>query len=459
MTQRSGLSLAALLAGSTWAMAAVPAPPNAGAIPARAMQVLKANCVECHNPEKQKAGLLLTTREGALQGGDGGVVLVPGKPKESPLLSALLPDADPHMPPKKQLSAEQIRVLRAWVQDGAVWDDTAMAAPVVPELPVELGELPGSYQPVLAVALAKDGKRLAVGRGNHITIYQVGGSARTVLGRLTGPHDAVQSLAWSADGRWLAAGEYRRIWLWEGETLAPVGELTKDLVGRITALKFTPDSSTLVAADGQPSLSGIVHLWDLKTTTLSSSWTAHKDSIFGLEISYSGEWIATSGADKLAKVWELETGDEIAKLEGHTGHVLAVAFNEDDTALATGSADREVKIWDIKTKQKKINLKNGAGVTALAWTPDGKSLISVAEDGTPRIYTEFQEHTGTERSKGAVEKSLKSVSEMLYSVAAVNAKTIYAGCHDGSVYIWEGEGKAPVKLETTIEATQNSDER
>ena len=443
------LLLAALLAGAPLLNASTPAKPVAPPHPtnaARAMRVLKANCVECHNSEKRKSGLMLTTRESTLEGGDGGVVLVPGKPKESPLLAALLPEADPHMPPKKQLSAEQIRLLRTWVQEGAIWDEAALAAPVVEELPVILGSLPDSYQPVLALALSPNSKRLAVARGSSITIYDIGKGAPTPRRQLTGPHDAVQSLAWSADGRWLAAGEYRRIWLWDAKTFSPAAELTRDLTGRITSLAFTPDHATLVAADGQPALNGIVHVWDLETKTRSSTWTAHKDTILGLAISKDGKWLATASADKLTKLWELESEEEIARLEGHTAHVLSVAFHPDSTAVATGSADREIKIWDIKTKEKKTNLKNVSAVTGLAYNADGKTLASVAEDGIPRVYTDFQAHTGTERSKGAQDKALKGVNEMLYGVAMADGK-LYAGSHDGTVYVWHNQDKAPLKLE------------
>src|SRR5438046_1506963 len=43
----------------------------------RAMSVLRVNCLSCHNEEKKKGGLRLTTRENALKGSDNGPVLVP----------------------------------------------------------------------------------------------------------------------------------------------------------------------------------------------------------------------------------------------------------------------------------------------------------------------------------------------------------------------------------------------
>ena len=68
-----------------------------------AMQLLKAECVSCHNPEKKKGGLILTSREALLKGGDDGAVLLPGKPEASLMIKSLAKDADPHMPPRKQL--------------------------------------------------------------------------------------------------------------------------------------------------------------------------------------------------------------------------------------------------------------------------------------------------------------------------------------------------------------------
>lgn len=90
---------------------------------ALAQPVLERVCVSCHNPDKTKGELLLTTREGIEKGGENGIVVVAGKPDESPLVTRceLPADHDDHMPPdgKKQPTAEEIAALRRWVQAGA----------------------------------------------------------------------------------------------------------------------------------------------------------------------------------------------------------------------------------------------------------------------------------------------------------------------------------------------------
>ena len=77
--------------------------------------LLDQHCVKCHGPLEQNAGLELDTPEAVLKGDEAGPVIIPGKPDESPLLAALLAGADPHMPPKKQLGAEDIAKLQKWV--------------------------------------------------------------------------------------------------------------------------------------------------------------------------------------------------------------------------------------------------------------------------------------------------------------------------------------------------------
>ena len=72
-------------------------------------------CVKCHGPLEQKSGLALDTPAAVLKGGDEGKVIVPGKPEESRLYQYLAAGADPHMPPKKQLSDADIRLVRAWI--------------------------------------------------------------------------------------------------------------------------------------------------------------------------------------------------------------------------------------------------------------------------------------------------------------------------------------------------------
>ena len=84
--------------------------------------ILVESCYECHSLEsgKSKGDLLLDSRDALLKGGELGPAIVPGNPEESlAFLAVTYTDDDLEMPPKKQLSEQEIRILRRWIAMGA----------------------------------------------------------------------------------------------------------------------------------------------------------------------------------------------------------------------------------------------------------------------------------------------------------------------------------------------------
>ncbi len=403
-----------------------------------AMSLLKANCFSCHNPEKEKGGLDLTTREGLLAGGDEGKVITPGKASASRLIQLIQAGSDPHMPPQGQLSPRAIGMLENWVDAGAPWDANALKDRPRPT-PAQLGTLPPNYAPALAIALAPDGKRLALARGNMIFVHDLADKNKRIT-TLKGHRDVVQSLAWSPNGQWLASGGYRSVRLWDANW-KPARELS-GIEGRVTAMVFSPDNQSVYTADD-----GHVRQWSVADGNLTRHWQAHKRTVYGLALSRDGEQIATGSADETAKVWALKDQSAIATLEGHHGAVYAVAFKSDGQQLATGSADHELLVWDLKTKQKLTEIRSHkGGVTGLRWTPDDTMLVTSCEDGTARVFTEIKSHDGAARSSTAKERRLTGAAGRLHSIAAsVDAKVVIAGNHAGDVFIWQSN-----RLTTTL---------
>ena len=129
--------------------------------------IFEANCVKCHGAEKQKGGLRLDNKEAALKGGENHAPAI--KPKnsaDSPLIqfvAGLVPDLK--MPQKGDpLSVEQIGLLRAWIDQGAVWPEGSQKAkeihwsfkPVArPSVPVFKDRASRFANPIDAFVLAK----------------------------------------------------------------------------------------------------------------------------------------------------------------------------------------------------------------------------------------------------------------------------------------------------------------
>jgi mono/diheme cytochrome c family protein len=128
--KRTGLAALALsLIGCAWA-----AEPNLEKLPPPSAKkgltyakdvrpIFEAACIKCHGENRPKAGVRLDDLEALLKGGKEGKVIVPGKSEKSPLLIAVAQiDENLAMPPKpmgKPLTAEQVGLIRAWIDQGA----------------------------------------------------------------------------------------------------------------------------------------------------------------------------------------------------------------------------------------------------------------------------------------------------------------------------------------------------
>src|SRR5262245_6322343 len=86
--------------------------------------ILQQRCYSCHGPEKQRSSFRLDRKADALRGGESGRAIVPGKSADSPLIHRATGRDGSFMPPKgERLTAEQVAVLRAWIDQGANWPD------------------------------------------------------------------------------------------------------------------------------------------------------------------------------------------------------------------------------------------------------------------------------------------------------------------------------------------------
>jgi len=113
------------------------------------LPIFRDHCYECHDGRKSKSGLRLDVRSQALRGGESGrPAIVPGASGKSELMRRVTLAAGEEAMPQgqKKLTAEQIRLLGAWIDAGAPWPKAlanedasaghwAFRAPVRPPLP------------------------------------------------------------------------------------------------------------------------------------------------------------------------------------------------------------------------------------------------------------------------------------------------------------------------------------
>ena len=84
-------------------------------------------CFKCHGPDKDQGGFSLATKARAMEGGDEGAGILSGNSVASSLVHRIAAmDEDTAMPPEgERLSSEQVGLIRAWIDQGAVWPASA----------------------------------------------------------------------------------------------------------------------------------------------------------------------------------------------------------------------------------------------------------------------------------------------------------------------------------------------
>jgi len=110
----------------------LPPPANAKVQFIRDIQpIFSKHCYTCHGPDKQESDLRLDVKSAALKGGESGQVIIAGKSAESRLIRLVAGLEKNLVMPKKgeRLTPQQLGLLRAWIDQGAIWpESTAVAA-------------------------------------------------------------------------------------------------------------------------------------------------------------------------------------------------------------------------------------------------------------------------------------------------------------------------------------------
>lgn len=103
------------------------------------------NCYQCHSENKKKGELVLENKRGVFEGGESGLVIVPGNKKESELYHRItLPSNHDDVMPKKGkvLKTHEINLIGKWIETGAHWSDRALKVFPEAELALTMPELP-----------------------------------------------------------------------------------------------------------------------------------------------------------------------------------------------------------------------------------------------------------------------------------------------------------------------------
>jgi WD40 repeat protein len=117
---------------------------------------------------------------------------------------------------------------------------------------------------------------------------------------------------------------------------------------------------------------------------------------------------------------------------GHQGYVFAVAFSPDGKYLLSGSNDNTLKLWDTSGKLLKTFTGHKYPVSAVAFSPDGKYLLSGSCDKTLKLWD----------TSGKLLKTFSGHQDYVNAVAfSPDGKYLLSGSGDKTLKLWDTSGK------------------
>jgi RNA polymerase sigma factor (sigma-70 family) len=205
-----------------------------------------------------------------------------------------------------------------------------------------------------------------------------------------GPDQNGCSLAVSRNGELLAFSFQNEIRLWDLRANKLLRRLTdyRNSWGKgAHDLMFSPDGKRLAALMGD----NVVHVWDTESGHRRLSYPeAHRTVIDSVAYSPDGRQAATGGRDGVVLLWDVEKAKQVGRLQfsdGRTPGVEVVAFSSDDRTLAAGGYELSdwkhpgfLKLWDRKTGAELWTQRLESRVSALAFSPDGKTVAVACGD-------------------------------------------------------------------------------
>jgi WD40 repeat protein len=290
----------------------------------------------------------------------------------------------------------------------------------------------GHTDSVTCIAFSHNGKHLVSGSVDQtVRVWEVDSGAKPV----TLYYHRINSVALSPSGKHIVSGSSDcMVRIWDSETGDAVSGPFEGHADQITSVAFAPDGNRVVSSSHDLT----IRIWDVETgKTISVS---DNDVPVGrVAFSPDGKCVISSEWPRTLKVWDVEAGSLILDLMQTDQHVDSVAFSPDGKFLGSRNTDNRIFVWNATTWTRFTTVfETGFALSyigsvrynsTVAFSPDGKCIVSGASGNTVRIWevesgstiSEFIGHTGP----------------VTCAVFSLDGQYVVSGSADQTIRVWD----------------------
>jgi hypothetical protein len=340
------------------------------------------NCIACHGERTAMGGYRMHTLEAMMRPGASGRSPVAARDSEHSLVYTRMvtTELDKRMPQGgEKLPPIMVNAIRMWINEGAKAPGVDPKVPLVKLMgPRSHPAAPATYAappPLAAVAFSPDAALIATGGYREVLIWNR--ATGTLVRRIGGAPERIRAIQWlNSDSLIFAGGipgEYGEAATVSVKAGRRTGVLTT-FPDVATSVSVSPDGLRVAAgcADGS--------VVCIELATAKTLWTSkvHADQVTGLAFTANGQFVASTGRDKVVKVYDASDGTLYTTYNGHNRNNGRYRGQAPVFAIAPDAAAGFVTV--------------GGGQWIQTWNPEkAKAETGDAGDMETRFFT--QGHT------------------------------------------------------------------
>jgi len=288
---------------------------------------------------------------------------------------------------------------------------------------------------VLYVRFSKDGLWLATGGGHDTHIFNVRtGTLRCTLLYQNGNNTGyTTSVCFSPDGKYLAMAVSNGL---IQVNFFKYGSLVGGLVCWGTHIPSILPSQ----------------IWDITHKYIDYTFEGHQRTVNSVDFSHDGSFIVLGSNDGTVRIWNMNTHEsKVFPIPDDLGYVECVAVSPADRFVAA-AFKRVVYIWDLETRTL-IDCLRGHDhlVYSVAFTPDGKGLVSCSLDKTLKYWEFSTALSDTHEIGRQFSKCMQDFTghwdEVMSVAISHDGQWIVSGSADCGVQFWDRHGRTHLMLQ------------
>ncbi|MEZ5400930.1 MAG: WD40 repeat domain-containing protein [Bryobacteraceae bacterium] len=195
----------------------------------------------------------------------------------------------------------------------------------------------------------------------------------------------------------------------------------------VTAISFTGDSLAAMCRDKK------IRVWNLNDVALSKTWTRGAEDADAMFAGARGQF-AVIGKDGRIRLRSLKDGAVLKQVPGSLPRASRVSAVDGGILAAAGrpydgSSENLIRVWNAEGREQYKLPAGLGGVSAMAFSPDGKTLVAAAYDTDVRVWS-----VANGELRRVIDEMTVSMFELAFSP---DGKYLAAAGVDRTVYLWD----------------------